>query len=405
MIIAAFVCFTAFNLFMVCFGLYSILLTVNVYLLGALLLWYVPGWLIKDPQRSVNVRMVLVSLMVSLLGAEFILRYVTESNLSYAEANDELFYASVYRRADILPMTDMVSGLFAPVEQKVPPVLNEPNSTLTPFKKEFSYVYRYNSLGLRGPEPTVDTNRITMVMLGDSFTEGVGVPEDSSWVCLLEDRLNAGNLFPKKVQCINGGLAGSDVIFEFEILQKHLLSFDPAYVMLSINSSDLIDIMVKGGKERFTEKDYLRHSNAPWWESVYLTSHIVRAVVIQLGHYDWMLHSPAQQKVARNAAMEVIKQSILTDYLPLSVRENFRLMVVLHPVQYELENDAFPLGGLASDTELTDAVRVINLHPQFKQWQREQDVPYASLFWPIDHHHNSEGYGLMAKMLADPAYY
>jgi hypothetical protein len=60
-------------------------------------------------------------------------------------------------------------------------------------KPEFHYMHTYNSLGLRDKEfsETRKPNEYRIMGIGDSFTEGVGTAQDSTWLKQLEYHLNS----------------------------------------------------------------------------------------------------------------------------------------------------------------------------------------------------------------------
>ncbi len=397
----AFICFLALNLFAGYFGISSVFLTFTVFLLLLWGLWKVLGASIKNHASLKNARLLLVSLMLSLLGGELTLRYITKTNLSYSELNGHLFYNSMYRRSELKAFADFMS----PGYSKEMTVVNRPHATKTLATTEFNYTHHYNSLGLRGDEPTADSSKKTIVILGDSFVEGQGAPDDSTWVRLLENKLNSRQVFSKQVQCINGGLAGSDVFFEFKVLEKYLLGMKPDHVILTINTSDIVDIIVRGGNERFGEGGRLYYQKPPWWEYIYQFSLITRAMVHSVGEYDWMLLSPEQKVTETESAMRKLKDCILNDYVALSKSEGFKLTVVLNPRLGELEQNDFPFTELGNNPDLTREVQVINLHSEFVEWKKTTNAEYNSIFWPIDLHHNAAGYNLFAQIMSDPRYY
>src|SRR3989338_6396032 len=74
-----------------------------------------------------------------------------------------------------------------------------PNCQTTETNQDHSVTYKYNSLGLRGQDNLPpDTDKFRILMLGDSFTEGVGVDEKSIFSTLIENQTGA--------QVINAGV-------------------------------------------------------------------------------------------------------------------------------------------------------------------------------------------------------
>ncbi len=75
--------------------------------------------------------------------------------------------------------------------------------------EEFSYpLHSINSLGLFDSEKDI---KAKIIILGDSFTQGLGAPPDSSFPFILEKLI--------KQPILNAGLSGSNPIFENNLLK------------------------------------------------------------------------------------------------------------------------------------------------------------------------------------------
>ena len=113
----------------------------------------------------------------------------------------------------------------------------EPNTTSLIHNKEFSYITKTNSLGLRSPEvplqKPINTTRI--ILLGDSFTLGKGVPFEQSSSALLEKSLKQNY----SVEIINAGVDSYSPILSYLQLKKTLLPLNPDIVILNLDMSDL----------------------------------------------------------------------------------------------------------------------------------------------------------------------
>jgi len=84
-----------------------------------------------------------------------------------------------------------------------------PHQKIDHHRSEFDYSYTANSLGLREVEFSVEKpdSLCRLLFLGDSFTEGVGTPYDSTYPRFF------GNLLKESynnIQTINAGISGSD---------------------------------------------------------------------------------------------------------------------------------------------------------------------------------------------------
>jgi len=119
-----------------------------------------------------------------------------------------------------------------------------PNSYAEIRQRDFHYIQRVNSLGLRGREATLEkppgTRRI--LMLGDSFTMGKGVEDDETFSVLVEQSLQpvlkacgGGTL-----EALNGGVDSYAPILSYIQLERDLARLAPDLVVLNLDNSDLI---------------------------------------------------------------------------------------------------------------------------------------------------------------------
>jgi len=106
---------------------------------------------------------------------------------------------------------------------------------------EFDAPYEINSLGLRDREfpraKPVGAKRI--LVLGDSFTEGVGVGGTETFCSLLQGRLDTAGL--GRWQVINAGVASYSPLLEYLYLKTQGLALEPDLVLLNLDLSDIYD--------------------------------------------------------------------------------------------------------------------------------------------------------------------
>lgn len=104
-------------------------------------------------------------------------------------------------------------------------------------RTEFRNAIRVNSFGIRGPAPASGSDGVLRILaIGDSFTFGVGVEEDETFVARL-----AADLGPP-VEGLNGGLPGIGVPRAVGWLEPHGLALEPDLVLLAVFvGNDLAD--------------------------------------------------------------------------------------------------------------------------------------------------------------------
>jgi hypothetical protein len=110
-------------------------------------------------------------------------------------------------------------------------------------QRDFSYVQRVNTHGMRGKEfstgKTPGSYRI--LMLGDSFTMGKGVEDDQTFSVVLENSLETKReTCGKPVEILNAGVDSYAPILGLLYLKGELLPLEPDLVIYNLDVSDLV---------------------------------------------------------------------------------------------------------------------------------------------------------------------
>jgi hypothetical protein len=197
---------------------------------------------------------------------------------------------------------------------------------------------------------------------------------------------------------MNAGVSGSDPVFALELLQRKLLKYDPDLVLLSINSSDVDDLERLGGFDRFTLDGQLKERSLPWWTGLFERSHLVRALLLGVLHYDWNLRSPAEAGTAAHSAVrDLIQSGIVASRL--ADEHGFELLVFVHPTWWEVERRSLTpklvevVAGLRAR-----GVDCADLLPYFVA-ELPTPVP-LDYYWPRDFHFTARGYEILARAIA-----
>lgn len=124
------------------------------------------------------------------------------------------------------------------------PVLNhvfhrscEGVATAKALKTEKDVTYKTNSLGYRGPEPKRGMK--TLVVLGDSYTEGFGLGEEETFSAQLDRALIAAGA--KGWQILNGGTLGYTTALYPKYFDRYFLELKPKLVLLNLDFTDFND--------------------------------------------------------------------------------------------------------------------------------------------------------------------
>lgn len=265
----------------------------------------------------------------------------------------------------------------------------EKNSEISIEQNEFSYKRITNNWGL-SQYPFPDTsNAYFALILGDSFTEGIGSSIDSTWPKFLETLYE-----PEcKLATYNAGVAGSDIYYMRKLYEEKLQLLNPDVLVLCLNYSDISESIYRGGKERFTADGRTCFPKGPDWEIYYEKSHVVRFFVHFIMQYDFTLSSKKTLKKKLPKILENMATEI--NWLNQNTKD---LVVILHPYPY-FKDKKVPFHNDFQDiaTFLRPSIKVINLYPDFEKYFAKNKA--SDYYWEKDGHFNSKGYLLMSKFI------
>lgn len=328
-----------------------------------------------------NIYLLFFIIFLLVTGTEMLLRKVVKKFETYQEKNG-MDYVSCYKVGNN-------SWFF---------VHHKNNHVITKYP-EYTFESHTSSEGISDREfsriPDSGVSRI--ITLGDSFTEGFGAPRDSSWPRLLENKLR-GAYVRDSFEVMNAGIGGSDICYEYMLLKYRLLKYRPSLVIVALNSSDIPDLVVRGGMERFNKDTTVSYKKAPWWEWIYASSFIFRHIAHDMFGYDFTLIRKNQLTGMEAEATGKIK-NCLSFFQALSVRENFRLLVVLHPLHPEESDIVSQENKFGKQMEKScrqSGIACVNLYDYFTGPLHMNNENHYLYFWKIDSHHNSRSYQAMA---------
>lgn len=340
-----------------------------------------------SPNWKNQARLLVTTVGILLFVVEIFLRYGLGFHMTYMERNGSSSYQSGFGQRN--PTWFNVLG---------------PDTEIRHVKREFTHVRTTNSLGLAEREVSSEpsANEYRILALGDSFTEGVGTDYDSTWVRVLERKLTSS--FPgKSITAINAGISGSDVFYEYMLLKERLLDLEPDLVIVAINNSDVNDIIVRGGMERFQADGTTVYSNSPpSWEWIYGISFIFRSIVHDVLGYDWLFMKPDEAVVAQRQAAAQITTAV-DAFARLAREEEFRLLIVTHPHEWERRshNYAFGFGDVVADLANDTGIAYVDLLDYYTVNRIITEENAAEFWWQLDAHHNGRGYQAMGNGIAD----
>jgi hypothetical protein len=130
--------------------------------------------------------------------------------------------------------------------------------------EEYKFMRVINSEGLADREhtPAKSVGEYRILALGDSLTEGDGAHADSTWLKFLERNLKKYPI-QRNLTFMNAGVCGSDPFYSYVLLKDRLIRYKPDLVLLALNASDLNDLLIRGGMERFLPDGSVKYKNPP----------------------------------------------------------------------------------------------------------------------------------------------
>ncbi|MES2622691.1 MAG: hypothetical protein V4615_17715 [Bacteroidota bacterium] len=256
-------------------------------------------------------------------------------------------------------------------------------------RNEFTDSWTANEDGLKDQNISPIKRGKRILVIGDSFTEGVGAPPESSYPRILQTLLDSN------VQVINAGIGGSDIFFEYKLLQAVHAKYKPDAVIVTCNPSDIVEYMVRDGFERFLPNDKVSYRKAPWFEPFYAHSLLVRLLVHDVFHYDFNFIRQKDYS-AELAKAEAGMCSAIDSLQSFCNTNNIWLGVLFHPFYGDVQHPELytmqPLIAYCSQKNIPNSDALPFL---FKNGISAQN--WQGIYWPGDGHFNSKGYEMMAN--------
>ena len=259
--------------------------------------------------------------------------------------------------------------------------------------KEYTASWLANNEGLNDKMFTTSKAGTRMMILGDSFTEGAGASNDSSYpkqlAKILKDSLAASS------EVWNCGVSGSDIFFEYVLFRDKLLKYNPDMTVVTINGTDILETMTRGAFERFNEDGTVHYKEAPWFEPFFAHSSLVRRFVFDVCKYNWLFIKKADEQKVNDAVIQQLFMA-MDSFANLCLQKNIKLLFVFHPGQIEVEKRDKYLVEPQITYCRKQGYHYLDVREQF--YQMGIDTAHAAmLYWPIDGHFNNRGYNYFAR--------
>ncbi len=371
-----------------CYGISTFLTTCLCYYFIYIFFRFVCG-LIKNKEWKDLVIVNLRNILLILVAIEFIMTFIPPFNFlnNYMERDRGVYFSEYKRKTQCILLQklgfDKARFIFEDG--------NLPDSKRRVNRGEYSFIHTYNELGLRGKLPRLQksTNEIRIVLLGDSFIEGDGTPDDSTISVLLEQKLNAENT-RYKFSVINGGISGSNPIYELQFLRNKLMRFNPDMIVASVFSNDLWDIHV------------MRHQNTlPLEEYPFAISHIFRLFYFGIMKYNDFscLNPPQRTKKLRETLLHYLQDDLMIAQKQFK-NQGIDMLTMYIPTKEEVMNrNVF----LAQKQHISGSIKYdVNILKQFDvNGNNQKSKLPGRYYWNNDAHFRPAGYNLVATILSE----
>lgn len=365
-----------------CWGISTVITTILFYLsfyfLSVLIFRYHPsGKVIRYNFLFISVILIVADLYITYLNPVTFIIQPGETQRGV--------YFSPYKVEDQVKLRNCICG------KRVNFIYKEaytPNSTRELIRSEYRYSHQYNSLGFRNSLPPTekDTNEYRIVMLGGSYIEGDGTPDDSTIAELLQNKLNVyGNKI--KYTVINGGISGSNPVYDNALFYKFLFQYKPDMVINSCCLNDIKDMDVMN-----------RSCTMPFFEYGYAVSHLFRYFYSEVFKYNNFEEKdiPDSDIKKREMLLRQLRQNNASLKKNLDAH-GISLFSVYIPTSYEFY-DSYNCKGQYYD-ELPNALDVdINFISELSNF-KDYKKTIHDYYWHYDGHFKPSGYEMAASVI------
>lgn len=296
---------------------------------------------------------------------------------------------------------------------------NRASTTAVYGEAEFHVEVTHNALGFRGPEvpPEKPPGELRVLMLGDSFTYGIGVADDETFSAQLE-KLDA------RLEILNSGVNGYGTAQELLLLRDQGLALRPDVVVIAFYWNDVGNNFIRSfprfelrdGDLVWPEPMVVPASGAtsspkrrPWLRYSYVYRFVSDRLKIVGYRLKLLFGIPIE---SRDFVLDYEREAAwrLTEVLIREIRDQAatvgaRTVVVMIPDQVQIESDVTVLGLEPKEFLVQPRLRqaserlgipVIDLIPALRA---EYESTRQKLYYPKDRHMNARAHAVVARAL------
>jgi lysophospholipase L1-like esterase len=379
------------------YGLSWFLSTILIYTGILILILYILRVVERKVQSGVrlklrfkHVKYYLIVFFTFIILVDLGLRIFVPMLKSYSEKNYGWYYKAYFSEAEkYFRNVDDVNHLYPPDSQHIYEC------------EDFIYTHFYNEFGIRDRYNLVDLtkDKIVILTVGDSFVEGVGTHQDSTWQRFLEQSLNDN---VNDFIVINAGIAGSDPVHAVNLLDDLISDFAPNYVLLCIGSNDFMDIAQRGGFDNYKKRNEFVQVQ-DFENYFYSWSFIYRLVIKVFYAHPETFMTKKEYKRKMEESSDIINTAV--EELELKSKEHdFIPIVLFYPDYTESKNLYYNISEVDSFIQTTknkSIIHVIEILDFHKQNRGLHGINKSDLYWINDGHNTIKGYKLWSDIVSD----
>lgn len=270
---------------------------------------------------------------------------------------------------------------------------SSPNSIYYSNTSEFNDTFQLDQFGLNNCKSCL-TNKdgFTILITGDSYTFGIGAPQNLSWPNQLDNLFKKNYQLP--VRICNLATPGADPAYMYFIYDKIFRKeYDPDLILVSINNSDVKDIMIRGGMERHLKMDM--SLNEPRWLPLYASSLVFRSFMQVFKDIDPYLLIPKDEipSMVFNSYDKLF--ALMVGFQNEARVLNKKVVFIFNSDYYDVFNRQAELMDIIQEARY-QGMHVIDMNEFFLR-NGVNESNYTKYYWPVDHHNTSLGYQIWAE--------
>lgn len=266
--------------------------------------------------------------------------------------------------------------------------LYAPGAVFSQTSKEFTTGVNANKVGCNDYEWELQKNKKRIFCIGDSFTEGIGASRDSSYPAILR------TLIKDTAEVCNAGVSGGDPFFSYTNLKFKLLKYRPDIILVTVNETDIMDYLIRGGFSRFQPDGTMCYRKPPWWEFAYARLYTVRYLVHNVLDYNMLFYRKSEMQEKEDQAKAEIKLCV-DSIATLCSAEKITPVFIFNPMQIEVKEQRLKCQSILTYCN-KQHYRTVDLLEYYKQNGINANTLY-NYWWPVDGHHNATGYAVWAR--------